>query len=105
MKAHIPIIHEALTLVHMLNMLSSKCKMLNDDDTTSCRWFAGRHIGIISRKRQYLVKQAKHMVSINQVSNHVHRGPACSLEKPLAQFGERHVVHRENLSDVTLPAF
>jgi len=44
------------------------------------------------------------MVSINQVSNHMHRGPTGGFEEPLAQLGERHVVHREDLSDVALSA-
>jgi len=44
------------------------------------------------------------MVSINQVSNHVHRGPTGGFEESLAQLGERHVVHRENFSNVALSA-
>ncbi len=44
------------------------------------------------------------MVSINQVSNHVHRGPTGGFEESLAQLGERHIVHREDLSDVALSA-
>ncbi len=44
------------------------------------------------------------MVSINQVSNHVHRWPTGGFEESLAQLGERHVVHREDLSDIALSA-
>lgn len=43
------------------------------------------------------------MVPVNQVCYHMHWGPTCGLEKPLAEFGKGHIVHREDFPDVALP--